>query len=236
MNDWAPKRFWTDTDVVALDSGFTVSLDSRRVMTPGKRPLIVPTHALADAIAAEWAAQDDLIQPATMPMTRAANSAIEKVAPQKDAVVTELAAFGETDLLCYRSDRSDALAASEAASWDPLLAWATDALNAPLRVAKGVMPVAQDSNTLAVLRQRVAALDHFALTGFHDLVAISGSLVLGFAVIHDRLTPRQAWEISRIDEEFQIAEWGRDEDEAALVALKMAAFLSAADFYRLSII
>ena len=124
MSDWRPKRFWTAATVEPAPGGHTVHLDGRPVRTPGKSPLIVPTEAMARAIAAEWDAQTGIVRPETMPFTRSANSAIEKVAPQFDEVVGLLAAYGETDLLCYRAHGPAELMARQAAAWDPLLDWA----------------------------------------------------------------------------------------------------------------
>ena len=124
MSAWKPKRFWKTATAVACDGGFTVHLDARQVRTPGKLPLVVPTLALAQAIAVEWDAQQGLVRPETMPCTRAANSALEKVTPQFDEVVDLLAAYGDSDLLCYRATAPQELIARQAAAWDPLLDWA----------------------------------------------------------------------------------------------------------------
>ena len=230
MTDWAPKRFWTQAEVVSRDGAFTVELDGRTVKTPYKSALILPTRAMAEAIAAEWQAQTDLIDPTTMPATRAANSAIDKVAEQHADVVALLAAYGENDLLCYRADRPEALVDLQSAAWDPWIAWAAQALDAPLRVTTGVMPIDQPVESIERLRTRVAAFDNFELTGFHDLVQLSGSLVLAFAVATGKLTASDAWPVSRIDEDFQITQWGEDEEAADVAAIKRQAFLDAAAF------
>ena len=234
MTDWAPKRFWTQAEAVPRDAGFTVELDGRPVKTPYKSALIVPTRAMAEAIAAEWQAQTDLIDPTTMPATRAANSAIDKVAAQHADVVDLLAAYGENDLLCYRAAQPEALVAAQSAAWDPWLAWAAQALDAPLRVTVGVMPVDQPAESLARLRARVAGFDNFELTGFHDLVQLSGSLVLAFAVAMGKLTAAEAWSLSRIDEDFQISQWGDDAEAAEVAAIKRQAFIDAHAFMLMS--
>ncbi len=235
MSDWAAKRFWDAASVETATGGFTVHLDGRPVRTPGKSPLIVPTHAMAAGIAAEWDAQDGVIDPNSMPITRAANSAIEKVAPQMDAVVTELSGYGKSDLICYRATGPDALIEQQAAAWDPWLAWVANALDAPLVATQGVMPVAQPAPSLRRLRAEVAKLDHFQLAGFHDLVAISGSLVLSLAVTHGKLDADTAWDLSRVDEVWQISQWGADEEAAAHAALKRQGFLNGARFFELSV-
>jgi len=233
MSAWMPKRFWTDAVAEPCEGGFTVRLDNRPVRTPLKAPLVLPTLAMARAIAAEWQAQTGKIDPTTMPCTRAANSAIDNVARQFDAVVDMLAAYGDTDLLCYRALRPEALIARQAQAWGPLLDWAADTLSAPLNVTSGVMHVAQPPDSVAALRAKIARLSPFDLAAFHDLVAISGSLVLALAIIHGRLSPDEAWTLSRIDEDWQAELWGVDEEASALSASKRADFLQAYRFYGL---
>ena len=228
---WKPKRFWKSVTVAACEGGYTVRLDARPVKTPGKALLVVPTQALALAIAAEWDAQQGLVRPDTMPFTRAANSALEKVAPQFDEVVRLLAAYGETDHLCYRASGPAELIARQTAAWDPVLEWCATALNAPLLAVAGVMHIAQAPASTARLHAMTAAMTPFQIAAFHDLVGLSGSLVLAFAVIHGRLAPAQAWSLSRIDEVWQAEVWGRDEDAESLAETKRLAFHQAAAFW-----
>ena len=192
MSEWAAKRFWKSAEVEKQGAGFAVLLDGRAIKTPSKSQLVVPTEALADAIAAEWAAQEEKVDPSTMPVTRAANSAIDKVTPQRREVVDMLAAYGESDLLCYRATGPEALVAQQAAAWDPLLTWAADTLDARLQVGQGVMHVPQPANSLQNLHSEVDRFDAFAIAGFHDLVAISGSLILALAVTKGRLDVAKA--------------------------------------------
>ena len=233
MSNWRPKRFWTAASVVADAGGFAVHLDGRPVKTPAKQPLLLPTHALATLVAAEWDAQSGLVNPETMPITRMANSAIDKVVAQYHEVATLLTAYGETDHLCYRATHPPALAAQQALAWDPLLEWAAEALQAPLKATVGIAPIAQDPAVLARLHDQVLALGNFKLAAFHDLVSISGSLVLAFGVGLGRLTAEEGWHLSRLDESWQIALWGEDEDAAAAAALKREAFHLAARFFAL---
>ncbi len=231
---WAAKRFWTAATVVNCDGGHTVHLDKRPVRTPAKAPLVVPTRALAQAIADEWLAQEGAVRPATMPFTRMANSAIDKVTPLHAAVVAEVAGYGATDLLCYRAVGPLALVARQAADWDHLLDWAADALQAPLVVTVGVIPVEQPAASVARLTAGVAAMSPFALVALHDLTAISGSLVLGLAVAAGRLTALQAFDLSRIDEVWQAEEWGEDDEAAEIQMLKRQAMAEAGRFLALS--
>ena len=233
MSGWSARRFWTEATVKPEGKGYTVHLDARPVRTPLKAPLILPTHGLAQAVAAEWQAQTGTVNPATMPFTRTANSAIDTVTRQFDAVADMLAAYGETDLLCYRATGPEALIDRQAAVWDPLLEWAAQTLQAPLRTTIGVMHIEQPADSLATLGAAVRALTPFQLAAFHDLVAISGSLVLGLAVIRGRLMADQAWALSRVDETWQIEQWGADEEAAEIMALKQAALLQADRFFAL---
>lgn len=212
MSEWKARRFWTmaTTRPAEAGPGFEVLLDERVLHTPAKRALILPTQALADAVAAEWQAQGELIVPQTMPLTRAANSAVEKVAPQFDAVAFMIAEYGGTDLLSYRAAEPAILVARQDADWTPMLDWAARALDAPLRVTQGVIPVAQDPRVLARLHARVAGLDLWGLTALHDLVTIPGSLILGLAVIEGRIDADTAHRLARLDEAFQAERWGHD--------------------------
>lgn len=233
MSSWKAKRFWKAASVTECDGGFSVLLDGRPVKTPAKAPFVVPTRAMAEAVAAEWDAQHGVVKPETMPVTRAVNSAIDKLGHQFDEVVGLLAAYGESDLLCYRATGPEGLIARQAAGWDPLLDWSATELRAPLRVTEGIVPVAQRAQSVAQLRAEVAALGPFQLAAFHDLVAITGSLVLALAVIKGRLSADEAFALSRIDEAWQAEFWGVDEDAATLEAGKHRALLEAAQFFAL---
>ncbi|MGN7870342.1 ATP12 family chaperone protein [Paracoccus sp. 22332] len=234
MSEWKARRFWKAASVRPADKGFGIALDDRPLRTPGKLPLLLPTAALAAAVAAEWDAQADVIDPNTMPLTRAANSAIEKVTPQFADVAGMLADYSGTDLLSYRADQPAELARRQAEGWDPLVDWAATDLRAPLRITHGVIPIAQDPEALTRLHGHVAVLDAFGLTALHDLVTLPGSLVLGLAVIRGRIDADTAFRLSRIDEDFQAEQWGQD-DEARLAAeSRRAAMLDAERLWRLS--
>lgn len=235
MSGWAARRFWTAAHVVEVGGRYTVELDGRPVKTPAKAPLSLPTRALARAVAAEWDAQEGEVRPQTMPMTRSANSAIDKVTPQFDEVAALIADYGASDLICYRADGPRVLVERQAAAWDPLMAFSARDLFAPLVVTTGVIPVDQPSASLERLRAAVRALDPFALTAFHDLVALSGSLIIGFATIRGHAAPEALWATSRIDEDWQAELWGTDEEAAAAAALKRAAFLDAFRFHQLAL-
>lgn len=222
MSEWKMKRFWTDTAVAEAEGGFTVHLDGRAIKTPGKSSLIVPTRAMAEAMATEWEAQDGAVRPETMPVTKSANSAIDKVSVQREEVADMLAGYADTDLLCYRAQSPTELQALQAQAWDPLLDWCAQNYLAPLTPVQGVMYHAQPAASLAVLRARVHQMDVFALTGFHELVTLPGSFVLGLAVFDGHLSAGEAWDISRVDEAYQTAQWGRDDEAEAAAEAKRA--------------
>lgn len=233
MSGWKAKRFWKESKATEADGGYTVVLDGRGVKTPAKTPLVVPTLAMAEAIAAEWDAQKGEVDPRTMPVTRSANAALDKVATQHDEVASLIADYGGSDLLCYRATSPEELISRQAAAWDPILDWAAQALDARLQTGQGVMHVAQDPVVLERLHTRVRAMSPFELAAFHDLVGLSGSLVLGFAAIHELRPIESLWDLSRIDETWQQEQWGEDEEATEHAEIKRQAFLQAKLFFDL---
>lgn len=234
MSDWKPKRFWKAAKAGAVDGGYTVFLDERTVRTPAKAALVVPTLQMAEAIAMEWDAQEDVIDPTTMPVTRGANAAIDKVRTQRAEVIALLAEYGDSDLLCYRAAGPQELITQQAEGWDPMLDWAANTLGARLFVGEGVMHVPQTSQALQNLQAELESMDNFALAAIHDLISISGSLVLALAVTKNALSVADAWLLSRIDEHWQISQWGEDEEAAATEQVKRTAFENAAHFFTLA--
>jgi chaperone required for assembly of F1-ATPase len=234
MTEWRMKRFWSDARPAQAEGGWAIALDGKPVHTPARAPLVVPTEALAEAMAEEWRRQEEAVDPGAMPLTRAANSAIDKVGPQFARVAEMLAEYAETDLVCYRAESPEALADAQAEAWDPLMDWARSALRAPLVATAGILPVEQPAHALGALRGRIERQDSFALTALHDLVTLSGSLVIGLAAQEGVLPPEDLWERSRVDEAWQERQWGRDAEAAEATARKRAAFLEAARFHVLS--
>lgn len=233
MSEWATKRFWEKTAVEPRDGRFTVTLDGRDVKTPAKAALLLPTEEMAVAIAMEWQAQDEKVDPRTMPCTRSANAAIDKVSVQHTEVANLIAAYGGNDLICYRAEGPEALVGRQAASWDALVDWSATELAAPLQITTGIMPVGQLATTQARFHEAVGALNAFQLTAFHDLTSLSGSLVMAFATIRGRLSPDEAWTAARIDEDWQIEQWGADEEAAEEAEIKRQGFLHAHRFFNL---
>lgn len=233
MSGWARKRFWKTVEVAEAEGegGFAIALDGRRIKTPAKSPLLLPTRALAELVAEEWRAQGTVIDPETMPATRFANAAIDKVRGQRHEVAEMLTAYGETDLLCYRAEAPTELIERQAAAWDPLLDWAAERFGVGWVRTSGVMPARQPAGTLSRLATHVERFTPFQLTAFHDLVAMPGSLVIGLAATEGHATPETLWEASRIDEDWQVEQWGRDDDAAALAEQRRRSFLRAARFF-----
>jgi chaperone required for assembly of F1-ATPase len=211
-----PKRFYKTAGVEERDSAFAVTLDGRGARTPGKRSLAFPTSDLAEAVAGEWAEQGAFIDPREMPLTRLANSTIDGVAGLMVETRADMAAYAGTDLLCYRAASPEALVALQAAAHDPVLDWARRTLGAGLTVTKGVIHVRQPEAALAAVRAALDAIDDpFRVTALHVMTTLTGSVILALAVAHGRLPADEAWRAAHVDEDFQISQWGED-DEAMI--------------------
>lgn len=234
MSERKQKRFWTQAVVAGEDGEFTIELDGRPIRTPAKARFLVPTRSMAGSIAGEWNAQGELVDPMTMPFTRSANAAIDKVATQHFEVAEMLAAYGDSDLLCYRAQSPQALVDRQSAAWDPALDWAKSTLGSILQTRSGIMHEPQPAAALAALSSRVHAMTAFELAAFHDLVSLSGSLVLGFAAALNWRESEEIWILSRLDELWQEEQWGPDEEARALAETKKQAFLHAKRFFDLS--
>ena len=232
MSDWAPKRFWSTATFREIDGGgHEILLDDKVLQTPGRNPLVVPTAALAELISAEWGVQEEKIDPTAMPFTRMANSAVERIGARRPEVVDYIAGYAETDLLCYRAASPRELVERQRKSWDPLLDWASDTLNARLFATEGIMPIEQSPDAVRRLKQVIDSHGDFGLMGLHDMVSLSGSLVLGLAAARDVLPPGDIWERSRLDELWQIEQWGEDEEAADVASTKAQAFMDAHRFF-----
>jgi chaperone required for assembly of F1-ATPase len=213
------KRFWDDAAAVPGDAGWGVTLDGKPVRLPGGGALAVPSRALAEAIAAEWqaagGAKGGEMSYADVPLTRLAGTAQERIAPDPEPVILELARYGETDLLCYRADLPVALAERQAMVWQPWLDWAERRHGARLKVTAGIIHVAQDTAALVELAGAVAALGPFRLAGLGIVVPALGSLVLGLALADAALDAQAACDAAMLDEMYQEALWGVDAEAAA---------------------
>ena len=201
------KRFWTAV-VVTPDHG--VALDGKPVRTPGRVPLLLPTAALAAAVADEWRAVADRIDPRTMPLTGMANAAIDRVTPDPATFAAGLARYGESDLLYYRAATPDLLAARQAAAWDPLLDWARTRYDVHFETVAGVMHRPQPAATVERLHGAVAAQTPFALAALSPIVTITGSLVAALALLEGAADAGTVWTAAMVDEEWSVEMWGED--------------------------
>ncbi len=212
-----PRRFYTTVDVGPADpvTGYPILLDGRTARTPGRRELRLPTEPLAQAVAGEWAAQQSVIDPATMPLTRLVNTAIDGVALRMADVAADVAKYAGNDLLCYRADYPAGLAARQRQLWDPVLAWIAERHCAPMAVGSGLMPITQSAETEHQITAALEPLDALRLTSLHVMTTLTGSALLSLAVLGGHLTPEAAWEAAHVDEDWQIAEWGEDAEAMA---------------------
>lgn len=223
-----PKRFYQDVAVTDEGGAAALLLDGKPVRTPGKAPLALPTRAAADAVAEEWRAQGERIDPSTMPLTRLANSAIDGVRGQEQAVAADIVRHAGSDLLSYRAEGPDGLVAAQAKHWDPVLAWAERELGAPFRRVTGVTHVEQPAPSLAAIGRRLEAFDAFELAALHVMTQLTGSALLPLAVALGSLTPEKAWAAAHVDEDWQIGQWGEDAEAAARRAGRKRDFDAAA--------
>jgi chaperone required for assembly of F1-ATPase len=227
------RRIYTRAESRPADDGWGVALDGRPMRTPGGNQLILPSAALAAAIAAEWEAQRDEIRPATMPLFRLAATAVDRTGAQRDKIIAETANYASTDLVCYRADQPAALAFRQHSAWQPLIDWVAGRYDVTLTVTSGVIPARQGQMTLDAFAAAVAGCDDFRLTALHALTAACGSLVIALAVVEGRLDAASAFAASQLDETFQIEAWGEDSEAARRRDELVADIEAAARFLKL---
>jgi chaperone required for assembly of F1-ATPase len=228
------KRFYKDVAVANEGGNMAIRLDGKPVRTPGKAALALPSPALAEAVAEEWRAQGDRVDPRSMPLTRLANSAIDGVTGREQAVIDDILGFAGSDLLCYRAAGPRGLTDAQTKHWDPVLAWAKESLDAPLVLSQGVTHVAQPAASLAKLKERLAGRDAFGLAALHVMTSLTGSALLALAVALGRLTPEEAWKAAHVDEDFQIGQWGEDAEAKTRRENRRRDFEAAARLIRLA--
>lgn len=231
------KRFYKEAKAVRLtdvESGWTVELDGRRIMTPDRQQMSLPTAALAQAVADEWNAQGDKIDPKAMPMTGFANAAIDRIAPARADFVADIARYGEADLLCYRADSPAELVAREAEGWDPLLDWAARRYDVAFETITGIVHRPQPDATLSRLKDAVAARNDFELAALSKMVQLGGSLVIALALAESHETAERLWTTACLDEQWQAELWGEDEVALRHRQDREADFMSAARFLELA--
>ena len=227
------KRFWKIAEAVPQDGASAVQLDGKPLRTPMRDPLVVPTEALAGAIAEEWNSVGEQIHPFRMVLTGLANAAIDRVRPDPAAFAAGLAKYARADLTCYRAEHPPGLVALQAQSWDPLLAWARRRFDVDFRITNGIMHVDQPEATIRRLGHAAASLDEFRLAGLSPLVTIGGSLIAALAVLEWEVPPDEAWNAVTIDERWQFDQWGTDAEAEERLENRRADFLAAARFLEL---
>jgi chaperone required for assembly of F1-ATPase len=228
------KRFWKTVTIEPQPGGWALALDARPVKTPARIPLILPTRPLAEAVAAEWANVTDKLVPQAMPLTGMANAAQDLIAPDPDTHVTRLAAYGGSDLVCYRAEGPPGLTARQQQYWDPLLAWAARRLDCHLHVTTGLMPVAQPPETLVRLHAALATCSPHKLAAHAQLVPLSGSLLISLALAEGELDAGTAWAAADLDDQYQAEHWGEDAEALAQRENRKTAFMAAARFLKLA--
>ena len=227
------KRFWEAAVAIATEDGYAIALDGRRVKTPAKADLILPTEEMANAVAAEWNSVGDTIDPREMPLTGLANAAIDRIAPDKAQFAKGVALYSESDLTCYRAEGPDALVQWQQEAWDVLLEWARRRYDVDFAICTGVMHVEQPADTVRKLSHEVMALDAFYLAGLSQMVTIGGSLVAALAVNEEMMPADAVWEAVSLDDRWQLEEWGEDAEARAALDARRRDFLAAARFLEL---
>ncbi len=206
-----PKRFYAEVSLAETDAGWAIRLDGRGARTPARNALAVPSRALAEAMAAEWSAQGERIDPAAMPATRLANTALDGVAREIQGVRDGILAFAESDLLCYRADEPDGLLAEQRRHWDPLVRATEARLGHRIVLAEGVMHVPQSAPLIEAVRRALDRIDDpFRLAGLHILASLTGSAFIALAIAAGEVEPDEAWEAAHVDEDWNIRQWGED--------------------------
>lgn len=220
------KRFYKEAGIAEADGGFAVTLDGKAIRTPSGRQVVIPVRALADAVAGEWAAQQETINPMTMPLTRLANSVIEGVVARVDDVADDLARYFQSDLLFYRAGHPEALVAREAAHWDPVLFWAAETLGAHFILSEGIMHVTQPEQAVAAARAALPG-DPWSIAALHVITTLTGSALLALALAHGVRDADQVWAAAYVDEDWNAEKWGVDEEAAARRAARQRDFDAA---------
>ena len=228
------ERFYEKVATVKVPDGWSDVLDGRVVKTPATQGLTVPQEIFADALADEWRTQKTEIVPLSMPLTRLANTALDRTAPNREQVIDEVAGYGKSDLLCYQTAEPTALAELQARHWQPVLDWLAVKHRAPLSVTFDIAPIEQSGASLLAVHDAVARLDNFVLTGLHAATAICGSVAVGLALLDRWIDAAEAWRCALLDEQFQAERWGADEEEKGRWAAVRTEIETASGFMSLA--
>ncbi len=229
------KRFYKNASVAEAEGdGFAVQLDGRSIKTPGRKPLVLPTRTLAEAIAEEWAAQGETIVPATLPLTRLANSAIDGVAGREGEVANDILNYAASDLVCYRAAHPAGLIAAQARAWDPIIEWIAEKYNVPFHTTVGIAHVSQPTASLEAMRAVIEPLGPFKLAALHVMTSLTGSALIAVALAGGYLDTAGAWAAAQVDEDWQASHWGEDFEAAQRQKNRLAEFESASRFFTLA--
>jgi chaperone required for assembly of F1-ATPase len=220
------KRFYAEAGVGEAEGGFAIMLDGKPIRTPSGRQVVIPSRALAEAVAAEWAAQAEMLDPMTMPLTRLANSVVEGVVDRVQDVRDDLAKYFQTDLLFYRAGDPEGLVAREAAHWDPVLFWAADTLGAHFILSEGITHVRQPDQAIAAARAALPS-DHWSVAALHVITTITGSALLALALAHGARDADQVWVAAHVDEDWNAEKWGVDEEATGRRAARLKDYSAA---------
>ncbi|HLH11140.1 MAG TPA: ATP12 family protein [Methylovirgula sp.] len=232
-----PKRFYSKPGLTPCEGGFALTLDGRVAKTPAKAPLVLPTREAAEALAAEWAGQEDEIDFAAMPITRIANAAIDAVASKRQEVAQEIVGYAETDLVCYRAEGPEKLVKAEAEAWDPVLAFAAARLGARFICSEGITHVEQPRSAVAAVRAKVEEIARaapVALACLSVMTSLTGSVLIALALAEGAISLEEAWRAAHVDEDYQIAFWGADPEAVARRERRFAEMAAAERLWRLT--
>jgi chaperone required for assembly of F1-ATPase len=230
----APRRFYKTATSASVEGGWGIQLDGKALRSPAKRPFLLPTAALADAIAGEWQAQGEKVDPSSMPLMQFAATAIDRLADDRNALIEEIAGYARSDLICYRAEEPPSLVQRQEATWQPLVAWAAERYDVALNVTVGIVAVEQPAHALATFRRVLEACDLFALTALAAATGSAGSLVIALALAEGRLSTDEAADAALLDELFQAEKWGSDPEAERRRAAIRADLAAAKRFHTLS--
>lgn len=235
-----PRRFYKETGVREQKAGFALVLDGHAAKSPGGNALALPTMVAARALAEEWAAQHDILDPSSMPLTRIVNSAIDGISRALAVTAAEIAKYAKSDLICYRAGESEALARAQAEAWDPILAFARRKLSAAFICTEGVVFIDQPDPAFRAVQEALAQIAKggpaapFALAALSVMTTLTGSVLIALAVAHGELTPADAWRAAHVDEDFEMRAWGEDAEALRRRAQQWREMEAAAALWQLT--
>lgn len=226
-----PKRFYKS---VAVTDQLGIALDGRNVKTPLKAALVLPTRALAEAVAAEWDAQVDVINPHAMPLTKLANTAIDRAIPEKPKIAAEILEFAGSDMVCYRVESPPGLVQRQTAHWDPIIAWAKADLSVDFTTVNTITHKRQSPGALQALEDHIKSFDPFSFVAVHNLSTLTGSALLAVMTAAGKIAADAAWLATNVDEDWQIETWGEDAEAGARRAGRLKEFSACVTFVNLA--